>query len=1133
MESTNHQDHRTLAPSRAKGYRLHRLEVFNWGTFDRHVFSVRPEGKVTLLVGQNGTGKSTLVDALLTLLVRPGVRNFNVAAGAKKRERDERTYLRGAYDRGGGDDGEVSQPKFLRPKGDQYSVILACFRNEGLGTAFTVAQLLYLANDLSVEKIYCLADDERSIQGDFGGLESTEAVLKTLRSRGLRATKTFNEFEGWFTKLTHVKPKAMQVFNQTVAVKDIQRLNDFIRDHMLEPCDWGEKVDRLISHFTQLSEAHDSLVRVRRQFELLTPVEKHGTEYQRQAITLDKAERLLSATDAYFAQRIVDLFVPAVAQRKVELERLRVRKGGLNDEIGAAQEHIRDLKNQIEHAGGDRLRQIPILIDRERASAAAKRTTSDRFYAALAKIGCAERFEDEAQFGAFQKGLPSRRAEFEATAARLNDDQHECVLARGEIRKSLAVFREELEGLNRRRENIPEWCASLRQAMCDELSLAPRELPFAAELMRVRAEERVWEPSIEKVLRGFALSLLVPDKYYRLVTDHVERTRLAVNGRGQRLVYHRVAEQMPADDRGQLVPHSLIRKLDFRDGHSLLPWVKAELANHFDFQCCDTVEAFQLSRGPAMTRHRHVKSGVQRHEKDDRDQAMDPRNFVLGWDNREKKQRIGDEIQRLSGKESEADRQLAWVENQLTETRDRLAAVAEALKVTAFSEIDFSVHDLEIRRLEKERRAIEEHSDTIKDLKRRLNEAESRAQDLQTLLLALAGDERELGTEISTGEKLIENSSRQLKRGEADGMLAEQRQCFGDLDAILSEPALSCDDVFQRKDDFRASQEARVAQLRKAIDPTRDRLLEAMAKFLQDSPDESADLRPATDYLESFLALRRRIAEDDLPRHELRFKERLNQRVIEEIGLFRNSLEQERRGIESKIDLLNESLKKLEYRPGMHIQLEPRPVRDAEIAEFQAKLRECVDGYFEDSAEANEARFVRIRDLVVRLRDEENRRWRDKVIDVRRWLNFTAAVIDRQTLKPVSVYEDSTGQSGGEKAKLAFTILVAAIAYQYDLDPDRPSSDRFHFVVVDEMFSKVDDQHAEYALDLFQQFGLQLLIVAPLDAKARVTQPYVGCYLHVTKKDNRSAIYEMNAQEFEESLIDTDDSAGLAVSRRR
>ena len=41
-----------------------------------------------------------------------------------------------------------------------------------------------------------------------------------------------------------------------------------------------------------------------------------------------------------------------------------------------------------------------------------------------------------------------------------------------------------------------------------------------------------------------------------------------------------------------------------------------------------------------------------------------------------------------------------------------------------------------------------------------------------------------------------------------------------------------------------------------------------------------------------------------------------------------------------------------------------------------------------------------------------------------------------------------------------------------------PAAIASHFVVVGEMFSKVDDRYAEYALSLFRQFGLQLLIVA-------------------------------------------------------
>jgi uncharacterized protein YPO0396 len=125
----------------------------------------------------------------------------------------------------------------------------------------------------------------------------------------------------------------------------------------------------------------------------------------------------------------------------------------------------------------------------------------------------------------------------------------------------------------------------------------------------------------------------------------------------------------------------------------------------------------------------------------------------------------------------------------------------------------------------------------------------------------------------------------------------------------------------------------------------------------------------------------------------------------------------------------------------------------------------------------------------------------------------------------VSYHDDSDGQSGGEKAKLAFTILIAAIAFQYNLDPERSASDRFHFVVVDEMFSRVDDGNSAYALELFRQFGLQLLIVAPLDAKSRVTEDYVGCYLLVSKDDrtNRSQVLRMTAREFSEQFSDDGD----------
>ncbi|MCH7989128.1 MAG: ATP-dependent exonuclease SbcCD, C subunit-like protein, partial [Planctomycetes bacterium] len=237
-----------------------------------------------------------------------------------------------------------------------------------------------------------------------------------------------------------------------------------------------------------------------------------------------------------------------------------------------------------------------------------------------------------------------------------------------------------------------------------------------------------------------------------------------------------------------------------------------------------------------------------------------------------------------------------------------------------------------------------------------------------------------------------------------------------------------------------------------------------------------------------------------------------------EVALFNVALRQEYKQIEGKIGQLNDSLARTDYNPGTFMKLEPRPAKDREINDFQRSLRDCLDESLENTTEAREARFLRIQKLVERLDDKENARWRDKVIDVRNWFNFAAREIEKESGKTRSFYEDSSGQSGGEKRKLAFTILVAAIAYQYDLDPSGRTPGRFHFVVVDEMFSNIDDQNSQYALKLFEQFGLQLLIVAPLDAKARVTEPFVDSYLHVVKDDktNRSQMYSMTAREYEE-----------------
>ena len=260
----------------------------------------------------------------------------------------------------------------------------------------------------------------------------------------------------------------------------------------------------------------------------------------------------------------------------------------------------------------------------------------------------------------------------------------------------------------------------------------------------------------------------------------------------------------------------------------------------------------------------------------------------------------------------------------------------------------------------------------------------------------------------------------------------------------------------------------------------------------------------------------KRLRRESLPKHETRFKERLNDKVTQEMSVFHSQLKGEEDDILARIEQLNLALSQLGDHAETHMRLEARPVADREIIDFKADLRRCLQDLFADDGLSDEQRFDQIESLLGRLGDGERTRWRDKVLDVRRWFDFTAREIDADG-QTRGHYEDSSGQSGGEKAKLAFTILVAAIAYQFELDPQGQTPGRFQFVVVDEMFSKVDDRYAQYALQLFERFGLQLLIVAPLDAKARVTEPFVNCYLQVVKDEpaGKSKVYSMTTTEYQ------------------
>src|SRR5438128_5039595 len=164
----------------APGFRLARLEVFNWGTFNRQIWSLVSSGGTALLTGANGSGKSTLADALLTLLVPYARRTYNQASGTEKhRERNEGMYVRGAWSKQKDRESSSANVQYLRGQ-DSYSVLLAVFANASMEHYVTLAQVFWWQRG-ELRKFFVIALAPLNIEEHFSVRGEMTDLRKQLR----------------------------------------------------------------------------------------------------------------------------------------------------------------------------------------------------------------------------------------------------------------------------------------------------------------------------------------------------------------------------------------------------------------------------------------------------------------------------------------------------------------------------------------------------------------------------------------------------------------------------------------------------------------------------------------------------------------------------------------------------------------------------------------------------------------------------------------------------------------------------------------------------------------------------------------------------------------------------------------
>ena len=354
------------------------------------MWAFKAGGRNGLLTGDIGSGKSTIVDAITTLLLPANRISYNRAAGAETRERSLRSYVLGHWKSERSEITGTSRPVALRGPGS-YSVILGVFANRGFDLTVTLAQVFWLrdGNAGQPDRFFVVADRALSVPATSPTSAPTSwRSKKRLRAAGARTHDHFPEYGKDFRRRLGIESEqAMDLFHQTVSMKSVGNLNDFVRNHMLEPFDSASWTERMVAHFEDLTKAHDAVRRAQAQLELLGPLLADCDAHDKAAADVAALTDQRSALRFFFAERKAGLLkkqIGGLEQRKSareqELKRLKAAVGELRET---------EKRLTIERAGhgGNRLSEIERQLEETSRARDARREKAGRFGELLAGPG--------------------------------------------------------------------------------------------------------------------------------------------------------------------------------------------------------------------------------------------------------------------------------------------------------------------------------------------------------------------------------------------------------------------------------------------------------------------------------------------------------------------------------------------------------------------------------------------------------------------------------------------------------------------------------------------------------------------------------------------------------------------------
>ena len=1122
----------------ADRWMLESRQLVNWGSYNGyHEFrpSTDAQAPVTLLAGASESGKSTLVDAQISLLYPTGT-PYNKASNSGKSERNDYTYLRGMA--GINDSAEGERPVYLRGRGDDgtphniWGAIVDTYVNHSDGGLLSCAKFLYLTTGDGKDGLrrrYATWNrkiDPRAMDR-YRDVPFTANMLREMYPE----CETYPNAETFHAAIWHImglSAEACRLLHKIQSADAPARLDDIFKQGVLDVPEAIAIARNTVDDYERYHENfHIMEEKIKRVGKLRAIQNLYGEysakrnelgEYRRADPETEAGEAAITAWAISRMAGEIRAGIPA-AERAIEDARLRIgqadlRIQGLDAQIDAVRERLEGLdngnllrlKNDLQRARRDR---EETRVRRQRLAARFERTSG--------KLPT-----DETSWDDMRAALAETARSYDKRRAELDSAYEELVARRAAFGEERERLRRDYERARRQKSRVTDAMADARDLIARATGLDAAELPYVAELMDVKENEERWRTAMNVAYAPIAQTILVDRRHeagFAAKVSAIDPTHMI--RRTWRFVDTRQTHDAKSEEGW------LSSKLRYREDSPFASWLKTQTASQrYDAACVDAIDDADERR--QVQADGQIKSGAHGFHGT---KGMTP---VIGFINETYLAQLRERVSRKEREYADVDQRCGQAKRDLELLHDE-RALADAVADMPWREIDVFAAEKLVDELKTQIDRIEGDPE-LKTLRERLDElarqrdeagrtryhaqadldGAQKAERLETQWLASHDD----GTfDESTIPETVSNRLAGAYE-DACGIIGDRKERPKHLAGISDAEGKTpfAQRVVRKLENVMGGQ---ITRLSEQTGEKRTATEQAMQSYLEDHAADDGIVTASVNDYQYFL---RELSDlDMLVTRKTTDEEYANsvEKLYMSLQQLNRSIRSDEENIGEQLDRINDMLKDQKFGPRegrLALTVEfGKPQRDFAQA-FGAILTKLDDWTQEDRDDATATRkaFASCKPFIDTLKTELGkihdtggvRSYGSYNLDPRVRGSFYAIV--HHTDEPDERISSTGGKSGGALQELTSFIYGAALIYL--LGGDLTGHPTYTTLFLDEALIKADGRYTQRALNVLPRLGFQVIVSAPESKTAEILETATKAYVAYKDPNNGlSSLQELDS----------------------